>query len=98
MKVIVADKISDRGIELLKQTNWNIVPYQQRQSERGTCDADALMYAAPRRSHRRCSITRRGCASWDAPGVGVDNIDLDEATKRGDSGDEARRAEARERC
>ena len=25
MKVIVADKISERGVELLKQTGWNIV-------------------------------------------------------------------------
>ena len=25
MKVIVADKISERGVELLKETGWNIV-------------------------------------------------------------------------
>ncbi len=25
MKVIVADKISERGVELLKKTGWNIV-------------------------------------------------------------------------
>src|SRR5215813_8638841 len=63
MKVIVADKISDRGIELLKQTSWNIVLT--------TKDNPALLDHAP-----RLRVVGRA-------GVGVDNIDLDEATKRG---------------
>src|SRR6266404_1812463 len=83
MKVIVADKISDRGIELLKQTNWNIVFTTKDNLNAELADADALIVR---------SATKVTAALLDhAPrlrvvgraGVGVDNIDLDEATKRG---------------
>src|SRR5260370_2767447 len=83
MKVIVADKISDRGIELLKQTNWNIVLTSKDNLNAELADADALIVR---------SATKVTAALLDhAPrlrvvgraGVGVDNIDLDEATKRG---------------
>src|SRR5208283_1085445 len=63
MKVIVADKISERGVELLKQSGWNIVL-----TTKVTPD---LLNKAP---HLR--VVGRA-------GVGVDNIDLDEATRRG---------------
>src|SRR6266481_7143160 len=83
MKVIVADKISERGIELLKQTGWNIVFTTKENLNAELADADALIVR---------SATKVTAALLDhAPrlrvvgraGVGVDNIDLDEATKRG---------------
>src|SRR3981189_315805 len=83
MKVIVADKISDRGIELLKQTGWNIVFTTKDNLNAELADAEALIVR---------SATKVTAALLDhAPrlrvvgraGVGVDNIDLDEATKRG---------------
>src|ERR1700688_5155564 len=43
MKVIVADKISDRGIELLKQTGWNIVLTTKDNLNAELADADALI-------------------------------------------------------
>ena len=43
MKVIVADKISDRGIELLQQTGWNIVLTTQDNLNAELADADALV-------------------------------------------------------
>jgi len=83
MKVIVADKISDRGIALLKETGWNIVLTTKETLPGELADADALIVR---------SATKVTAAILDkAPrlrvvgraGVGVDNIDLDEATKRG---------------
>ncbi len=35
MKVIVADKISERGVELLRKAGWNIVLTDQGHLERG---------------------------------------------------------------
>src|ERR1700739_1732408 len=83
MKVIVADKISDRGIELLKQTGWNIVFTNKDNLNAELADADALIV--------RTATKVRAALLDHAPrlrvvgraGVGVDNIDLDEATKRG---------------
>src|SRR5260221_13072714 len=83
MKVIVAGKIRDRRIELLKQTNWNIVFTTKDNLNAELADADALIVR---------SATKVTAALLDhAPrlrvvgraGVGVDNIDLDEATNRG---------------
>src|ERR1700676_897233 len=83
MKVIVADKISDRGIALLKETGWNIVLTTKETLPGELADAEALIVR---------SATKVTAAILDkAPrlrvvgraGVGVDNIDLDEATKRG---------------
>src|SRR5215472_8541099 len=83
MKVIVADKISERGIGILKQTAWNIVSTTKEALNAELADADALIVR---------SATKVTAALLDhAPrlrvigraGVGVDNIDLDESTKRG---------------
>jgi len=43
MKVIVADKISERGVELLKQTGWNIVLTTKDTLLGELGDADALI-------------------------------------------------------
>src|SRR6201987_3662165 len=83
MKVIVADKISDRGIELLKQTGWKIVSTTKDNLNAELADADALIV--------RSATKVTGALLNHAPrlrvvgraGVGVDNIDLDEATHRG---------------
>jgi len=45
MKVIVADKISERGVELLKQTGWNIVLTTKDTLLGELGDADALIVA-----------------------------------------------------
>ena len=83
MKVIVADKISDRGIELLKQTGWNIVFTTKDTLNSELADADALIV----RSATKVTPTLLDHAPRlrvvGRAGVGVDNIDLDEATKRG---------------
>src|SRR5438874_13596004 len=84
MKVIVADKISDRGVQLLKeQPGWNVVMTANDSLKAEIADADALIV----RSATRVTAELLDCAKQlravGRAGVGVDNIDLDEATKRG---------------
>ena len=43
MKVIVADKISERGVELLKKTGWNIVQTTKETLPGELADAEALI-------------------------------------------------------
>ena len=83
MKIIVADKISERGIALLRETGWEIVTPAAAAlpSEIGSADGlvvrsatkvtAALMEAAP-----RLRVVGRA-------GVGVDNVDMEAATRRG---------------
>src|SRR6201997_2875186 len=83
MKVIVADKISERGVELLRSAGWNIVLTTKDTLNAEIADADALVVRSAtkatadllEKAHRLRVIGRAG--------VGVDNIDLDEATRRG---------------
>src|ERR1700730_9295520 len=83
MKVIVADKISERGVELLRAAGWNIVLTTKDPLNAEVADADALIVRSATKvtpelldkAHRLRVVGRAG--------VGVDNIDLDEATRRG---------------
>src|ERR1700676_909122 len=83
MKVIVADKISERGVELLRKAGWNIVLTTKDSLNAEIADADALIV----RSATKVTADLLDCAkrlrAVGRAGVGVDNIDLDEATKRG---------------
>jgi D-3-phosphoglycerate dehydrogenase / 2-oxoglutarate reductase len=83
MKVIVADKISERGLELLKQTGWNVV--QTTKDTLGTelRDADALIVRSATKVTPELLDNAPRLRVVGRAGVGVDNIDLDEATKRG---------------
>src|SRR5437879_11092105 len=84
MKVIVADKISERGVKLLKeQDGWNTVLTTKETLENEIADADALIV----RSATKVTADLLGKApklrAVGRAGVGVDNIDLEAATKRG---------------
>src|SRR6202165_3293468 len=83
MKVIVADKISDRGVELLRSAGWNIVLTTKETLQAQMADADALIVRSatkvtPELLEKAVRLRVIGRA-----GVGVDNIDLEEATRRG---------------
>src|SRR5260370_26602566 len=43
MKVIVADKISERGVELLEEAGWNVVLTTKETLDAEIADADALI-------------------------------------------------------
>jgi D-3-phosphoglycerate dehydrogenase len=83
MKVIVADKISERGVELLKQTGWNIVLTTKDTLLGELGDADALIVRSATKVTPDLLNKAPHLRVVGRAGVGVDNIDLDEATKRG---------------
>lgn len=83
MKIIVADKISDRGVALLRETGWEILisPGAALPSEIVTADGLVVRSATkvtPELLERAGRLKVIGRA-----GVGVDNVDLEEATRRG---------------
>jgi D-3-phosphoglycerate dehydrogenase / 2-oxoglutarate reductase len=84
MKVIVADKISERGIQLLKeQQGWNIVLTTKETLHAELADADALIVRSATKVTPALLDKAPRLRAVGRAGVGVDNIDLDEATKRG---------------
>src|SRR5438128_11575921 len=84
MKVIVADKISDRGVQLLEeQPGWNIVLTTKETLEAEITDADALIVRSATKVTEHLLARATKLRAVGRAGVGVDNIDLEAATKRG---------------
>jgi D-3-phosphoglycerate dehydrogenase len=84
MKVIVADKISERGIELLRsQAGWNIVLTTKDTLNAEIADADALIVRSATKVTADLLDKAPRLRAVGRAGVGVDNIDLDAATARG---------------
>src|SRR5439155_13829672 len=84
MKVIVADKISDRGVKLLKeQPGWNVVVTTKDSLNAEIADADAVVVRSTTKVSAELLDRAKKLRAVGRAGVGVDNIDLDDATKRG---------------
>lgn len=84
MKVIVADKISERGVELLRQqAGWNIVSTTKETLNSEIADADALIVRSATKVTADLLDKAPRLRAVGRAGVGVDNIDLDAATTRG---------------
>lgn len=83
MKVIVADKISERGVELLRKSGLNTVLTTKDTISRELADADALIVRSATRVTKELLEKASKLRAVGRAGVGVDNIDLPEATKRG---------------
>jgi len=84
MKVIVADKISDRGVQLLKeQPGWNIVLTTKDTINAEIADAEALVVRSATKVTAELLDKAPKLRAVGRAGVGVDNIDLEAATKRG---------------
>jgi D-3-phosphoglycerate dehydrogenase / 2-oxoglutarate reductase len=84
MKVIVADKISERGVKLLKeQAGWNVVLTTKETIGKELADADALIVRSATKATADLLEKAPRLRVIGRAGVGVDNIDLDEATRRG---------------
>src|SRR5437762_11010665 len=84
MKVIVADKISERGVKLLKeQTDWNTVLTTKETLEAEIADADALIVRSATKVTAELLAKAPKLRAVGRAGVGVDNIDLEAATKGG---------------
>jgi D-3-phosphoglycerate dehydrogenase / 2-oxoglutarate reductase len=84
MKVIVADKISERGVQLLKeQPGWNVVLTTKDNLEAEMAGADALIVRSSTKVTAELLELAPKLRAVGRAGVGVDNIDLEAATKRG---------------
>ena len=83
MKVIVADKISERGVQLLRQAGWNIVLTTKETLTKEIADADALIVRSATKVTAELLEKAPRLRVVGRAGVGVDNIDLAAATKRG---------------
>ncbi|HET8922861.1 MAG TPA: phosphoglycerate dehydrogenase [Candidatus Acidoferrum sp.] len=84
MKVIVADKISERGVQLLKeQPGWNVVLTTQETLPAEIAAADALIVRSATKVTSDLLDRAPKLRAVGRAGVGVDNIDLEAATKRG---------------
>ncbi|HYL83043.1 MAG TPA: phosphoglycerate dehydrogenase [Candidatus Angelobacter sp.] len=84
MKVIVADKISERGVKLLKeQPGWNTVLTTKETLEGEIAEADALIVRSATKVTAGLLDKAPKLRAVGRAGVGVDNIDLEAATRRG---------------
>jgi D-3-phosphoglycerate dehydrogenase len=83
MKVIVADKISEHGVALLEETGWHIVQTTKETLAAELPDADALIVRSATKVTPELLDKAPRLRVVGRAGVGVDNINLDEATKRG---------------
>ncbi len=84
MKIIIADKISPRGIDLLRQNKgWDIVlpPAASLPSE--IVDADALVVRSATKVTAQLMENAKRLRVIGRAGVGVDNVDVEAATHRG---------------
>src|ERR1700704_255615 len=84
MKVIVADKISERGVQLLKeQPGWHVVLTTKDNLLAEIADAEALIVRSATKVTAELLELAPKLWAVGRAGVGVDNIDLEAATKRG---------------
>ena len=83
MKVIVADKISERGVKLLRAAGWSIVLTTKETLSMEIADAEALIVRSATKVTPELLDKAPRLRVVGRAGVGVDNIDLDEATRRG---------------
>lgn len=82
MKIVVADKISDRGVALLRETGWEIVlPSPTAITALG--DADGLIVRSATQVTAELFERAPKLRVVGRAGVGVDNIDVEAATRRG---------------
>src|SRR5438045_2048991 len=83
MKIIVADKISPRGVQLLAETGWEISQPSAEALLNDLTDADGLIVRSATRVTDELLENAHRLRIVGRAGVGVDNIDMDAATHRG---------------
>jgi D-3-phosphoglycerate dehydrogenase / 2-oxoglutarate reductase len=83
MKIIVADKISERGIALLRETGWEVLTPAAAAVPSELADADALIIRSATKATAALLEKASKLRVIGRAGVGVDNVDVEVATKRG---------------
>src|SRR5437868_4903122 len=85
MKVVVAEKISSSAVELLREPRWTVVTAEQLDGKLAEhlATADALIVRSAVQVDATLLEHARKLRVIGRAGVGVDNIDLDDATRKG---------------
>ena len=86
MKIVVAEKIAEAAIEVLENVpGWTVVGPEQfaLDPEAAVADADALIVRSAVQADARLIEAGRSLRVIGRAGVGVDNIDVEVATRRG---------------
>jgi D-3-phosphoglycerate dehydrogenase len=86
MKIVVAEKISPAGIRSLSQEpGWTIVGPEEYAKDAAGClqDADALIVRSAVQANQQLIEKAPKLRVIGRAGIGVDNVDVDYATKRG---------------
>jgi D-3-phosphoglycerate dehydrogenase len=83
MRIVVADPISQQGIELLRGAGWEILAPAHEDLQSALATADALIVRSATRVTSDLLEAGPRLRVVGRAGVGVDNIDVDAATARG---------------
>lgn len=83
MKIIVADKISERGLALLRETGWEIVTPTPASLPSEIANADGLVVRSATKVTAALLEAAPRLRVVGRAGVGVDNVDIEAATRRG---------------
>ena len=86
MKIVIAEKIAPAGIESLsEEPGWTIVGPEQYAKDGHAClqDADALIVRSAVQANQQLLEKAPKLRVIGRAGIGVDNVDVDYATKRG---------------
>jgi D-3-phosphoglycerate dehydrogenase len=83
MKILIADKISDRGINLLKATGWDVQIPTAATLPTDIADADGLVVRSATKVTPDLLEKAKKLRVIGRAGVGVDNVNMDAATRRG---------------
>jgi len=83
MNIVVADPISQRGLELLRKPGWNVITPSKDALAASLATADALIVRSATQVTAQILEAAPNLRVIGRAGVGVDNVDLDAATRRG---------------
>src|SRR5579864_7671662 len=83
MKIIVADKISERGFALLREAGWDVVTPAANALAGELATADGLVVRSATKVTAELLEQGPRLRVVGRAGVGVDNIDVEAATHRG---------------
>jgi len=83
MKIIIADKISERGIALLREAGWEVLTPAAAAVPSELANADALVVRSATKVTAALLEEAGRLRVIGRAGVGVDNVDVEAATRRG---------------
>jgi len=83
MKIVVAEKISASALQLLREPGWQVVTPEKNELSTALQDADALIVRSAVQVDAALLANARKLRVIGRAGVGVDNIELEPATRKG---------------